>query len=96
MPGANTVYEDTLGVKTGIWEGILLEDGLDLSIKQITKLQDTALYFTSSIEITNNGATDLTDLYYIRNVDPDQDMDNCGTFMTYNTIVSNTRNLLPQ
>lgn len=90
MPGANTVYEDTLGVKTGIWEGILLEDGLDLSIKQITKLQDTALYFTSSIEITNNGATDLTDLYYIRNVDPDQDLDNCGTFMTYNTIVSNT------
>lgn len=90
MPGANVLYSDSAGVKTAVWEGTLEQDSLNLFIRQTTVLPDTALYFTSEIEITNNGTEDLFDIYYIRNVDPDQDLDNCMTFMTHNTIVSNT------
>lgn len=90
IPGSNTFYSDSAGMLTAIWEGSLVDGDLDLSVKQITTLADTALFFISTIEITNNGATDLTDLYYIRNVDPDQDLDHCGTFATYNSILSNT------
>ena len=90
IPGSNTIYSDSAGLQTAVWEGWLVDDDLDLSLKQITTLADTSLYFISTIEITNNGATDLTDLYYIRNVDPDQDFDHCGIYATYNSILSNT------
>ena len=90
MPGENVLYTDSAGVKTAVWEGTLTQDSLSLFIRQTTILPDTALFFISEMEITNTGTEDLVDVYYIRNVDPDQDLDNCGTFMTHNTIESNT------
>lgn len=90
IPGANVSYTDSAGVKTAVWEGYLTWDSINLFVRQTTILPDTSLFFISEMEIINEGTEDLTDVYYIRNVDPDQDLDNCGTFMTHNTIESNT------
>lgn len=89
IPGSIITYSDTLGVKTGVWGGLLETDDLDLTITQSTILPDTALFFILQVEITNNSTTDLSGLYYTYNVDPDQDVDGCGSFWTINQVISN-------
>lgn len=88
IPGGIVSYTDTLGVKQVIWEGTLSDGDLSLTIQQITTLPDTALFYTTEINITNTGTTDLTDLYYTNNIDPDQDQNSTGDFTTYNSILS--------
>ncbi|MBC8045629.1 MAG: hypothetical protein H7Y00_02430, partial [Fimbriimonadaceae bacterium] len=89
IPGSIISYTDTLGIKTAVWEGTLVDGDLDITIQQSTILPDTALFFILEVKITNNSATDLIDFYYTYNVDPDQDVDFCGDYSTTNTIVNN-------
>lgn len=88
IPGSITSYVDTLGVKSVIWEGDLITPFISLHIEQITTLPDTALFFITDVNITNMGTSDISDLYYETNIDPDQDLDNAGTFATYNSVLS--------
>ncbi len=81
IPGEITGYVDTGGYKSGIWEGDI--DDISLHITQTTTFPDGALYFLTAIELCNEGAADLADVYYLRNVDPDQDVVECGS--VYNT-----------
>jgi hypothetical protein len=90
MFGANVSYTDSAGIKSGVWEGTLTWDSILLTIRQTTYLPDSALYFISKVEIINESPVDLTDVYYMRNVDPDQDVDWCGEYSTTNAIISNT------
>ena len=90
MFGANVSYTDSAGIKSGVWEGTLSWDSILLTIRQTTYLPDSALYFISKVEIINESPVDLTDVYYMRNVDPDQDVDWCGEYSTTNAIISNT------
>ncbi|MBC8172798.1 MAG: hypothetical protein H7X71_02730, partial [Chitinophagales bacterium] len=82
IDGAVVGYTDTGGYKSATWEGEI--DDIDLGITQYTVFPDGALFFLTSVELCNNGATDMVDVYYMRNVDPDQDQPVCGTFMTTN------------
>lgn len=88
IPGGITGYTDSGGYKSATWEGTI--SSIDLDITQTTIFPDGALYFLTNIEMCNTGATDLTDVYYMRNVDPDQDQPQpgCGVFTTTNTIES--------
>jgi hypothetical protein len=90
MFGANVSYTDSAGIKSGVWEGTLTWDSILLTIRQTTYLPDSALFFISKVEIINESPVNLTDVYYMRNVDPDQDVDWCGEYSTTNAIISNT------
>lgn len=89
IDGDVTEYIDGGTYKEGIWEGEIIDGSINISIKQTTTFPNDALYFVTEVEICNNGLSDITDLYYMRNVDPDQDLDFCGTFGTENEIVYN-------
>ncbi len=77
------------GIKQGIWEGEIEDGDVNLSIKQTTSMRNAGLYFLTAVEICNTGDADITDLYYMRNVDPDQDVDWCGPYTTTNDIIYN-------
>jgi gliding motility-associated-like protein len=82
-------YADAGGLKQGVWEGNLDEDGYNLSITQTTTFPNGALFFLTKVEICNDGTEDIEDLYYMRNVDPDQDVDHCSSYGTTNEIIYN-------
>lgn len=87
IPGEVTGYDYTGGTYSMTWEGNISSE--DLNITQHTTLPEDAVYFLTTVTLCNEGATDLTDVYYMRNVDPDNDVVYGGTFNTINTIISN-------
>ncbi|MBK7035920.1 MAG: gliding motility-associated C-terminal domain-containing protein [Chitinophagales bacterium] len=89
IPGSITGYDYTAGVYTTTWEGNITSGSFDIDVTQRTELPEDKLYFLTFINICNNGATPLTDVYYKRNVDPDQDQPWSGDFTTFNDVVSN-------
>ncbi|MFT5822272.1 MAG: gliding motility-associated-like protein [Crocinitomix sp.] len=66
------------------WEGEV--DGVTINVKY--HLIRDQLYYTTEITLINGSGIDQTDLYYYRNVDPDNNQSIGGTFVTTNTIVS--------
>jgi gliding motility-associated-like protein len=87
IPGSVTDYTDTGGYKSATWEGSIA--ALNLSVTQKTTFPDGALFFLTTVTLCNEGATDLTSIYYKRNVDPDQDEPWSGNYSTYNTVIYN-------
>ncbi len=61
-----------------------------LAIQQIYTVGSNNLYMDVEVRLTNLSGTDLTDIYYYRNVDPDNNVDqgSADGFTTTNTIVS--------
>ena len=86
IPGDITSYEFADGVYTAVWEGDIASE--NLAITQTTRLPEDKLYFTTEITFCNEGATDLVDVYYNRNVDPDNDQPWSGSLPLSITIVS--------
>ena len=83
LAGTNVAYSNSGGVIQGIWKGT---DGA-LAIRQTTILDTNKLYFTVNVVLTNTGATPLTNIYYIRTVDPDNDETRySGDYTTVNKI----------
>lgn len=88
IPGDISDYTYAAGIYTGVWTGNLTAaGGIDLDITQITTLPEDALYFVTRILLCNNGPDPLNDVYYKRNVDPDNDQPWSGDFTTDNVIV---------
>jgi len=87
IPGDVSDYTYAGGVYTGVWTGNLTTGTTDLDITQITTLPEDALYFVTRILLCNNGADPLNNVYYKRNVDPDNDQPWSGDFTTDNVIV---------
>lgn len=87
IPGSVVAYSDTGGFKSATWEGSI--GAINLDVTQKTIFPDGALFFLTSVTLCNTGATDLYNLYYKRNVDPDQDQPWSGDFTTTNIVVSN-------
>ncbi len=89
MTGTNVGYSNTGGIIKGIWQG---NKGA-LSIRQTTILDSTKLYFTVNVVLKNTGGTPLTDIYYLRTLDPDNEetvtdggIPGAGSYTTVNTI----------
>ncbi len=87
IPGSVTDYSFAAGIYTGTWEGNITTGSTDLDITQITTLPEDKLYFVTRILLCNNGDEPLNDVYYKRNVDPDNDQPWSGDFTTNNIIV---------
>jgi len=87
IPGDVSDYSYAAGLYTGIWTGNITTPTVDLDITQITTLPEDKLYFVTRILLCNNGDEVLNDVYYKRNVDPDNDQPWSGDFTTDNVIV---------
>lgn len=69
------------------WEGDCTT-GTDLHFKINYLMQDSALFYATSVSITNNTAAAISNLYYYKNMDPDNNEPIFGSFTTTNKIVS--------
>lgn len=84
IPGAIVAYSagDTL---SATWQGVH-PDGFRLSIR--TYFPRNKRYFIGEVTLENLGTALLEDIYFSRQVDPDNDQAWGGGFPTYNKIVS--------
>ena len=57
-------------------------------VQHTYSVPDGSAYILMETQLTNNSATDINDLYFMRTVDPDNDQSVTGNFDTTNTIVS--------
>src|ERR1700746_1123646 len=85
--GAITGWNHTFNCYTADWEGDYTS-ATDLHFHINYFLQQTDLYYTTTVSITNNTSATIPDMYYYRNVDPDNNETVGAGFTTQNTIVS--------
>ncbi|MCG8578103.1 MAG: PKD domain-containing protein [Flavobacteriales bacterium] len=64
------------------WEGAI--NGIQVNV--LYKLVSTELYYTTKVTLTNTNPTDELDVYYYRNLDPDNNQPIGWGFVTTNTI----------
>lgn len=85
IPGTLSNYTQDGDCLSVDWNGTI--NGVDVKI--IYRLLANDLFYTTEVILTNNTPADLTDLYYYRNVDPDNNVTiNGGSYETQNTIVA--------
>jgi len=87
IPGAMTDWTQILNCYSADWEGDLTT-GTNLHFKINYFLQETDLFYTTTVSITNNTAATIPEMYYYRNLDPDNNVSISLDYNTQNTIVS--------
>jgi hypothetical protein len=65
----------------------VLGAGHDVTLTQTITLGEDANFFTTTIDIFNGGTSALTNVRFMRNLDPDQDVQAHNDFNTYNDVV---------
>ena len=63
--------------------------GNGVTLTQTTTLGDDANYFTTTIDVANGSSGELTDVRFLRNFDPDQDVQMRGSYYTANDVIHN-------
>jgi VCBS repeat-containing protein len=66
-----------------------LNAGNGVTLVQTLALGSDANFFTTTIDITNNGPADISNLRFLRNFDPDQDVQKYNDYKTFNDVVQN-------
>ncbi len=87
IPGSISSYSDDGLSRTVIWEGTYNAPAGTMSVNQTTITPADRVYFLTRVILCNNGLAPLIDVYYGRNVDPDNDQPWSTDFVTTNTIV---------
>lgn len=83
MTGSNTSYTAIGTQQVGVWEGALG----NLEIKQTVTQREDKVYFVTRVELTNTGATTLTNIYYNRSLDPEPDATIGGNYSSDKRII---------
>ncbi len=84
IPGSISSYNvegDCIFVE---WDGEIA----NVEVHIVYRLITTELYYTTEVTLTNTGGGDLTDVYYYRNLDPDNNVTIGGGYGTQNTVVA--------
>lgn len=82
LTGTNQYVTTAGGVTTSLWSGSFG----NLNIKQTTVVKQNKLYFIGNVKFYNTGGTPLNNVYYMRTLDPDNDVSISGNFSTTNVI----------
>ena len=82
LSGSNVSYTTTATEKKAVWEGIMT----DLLVRQTIIIKNSKSYFTANIFFKNTGTDTLKQIYYMRTVDPDNEVSHTGDFKTKNKI----------
>lgn len=86
IPGSITHYSKIQDCISADWEGDLIDSTTNLHFKINYFLQQNDLFYTTTISITNNTNDTIPLLYYYRNLDPDNNVEQTGDYSTTNTI----------
>jgi len=84
LTGNNVSYTQSGAVMTACWQGTAYGN---LSITQVTVLDTDKMFWVATITLTNTGTSTFKDIYYMRELDPDNEEPETGSFVTTNTIV---------
>lgn len=87
IPGAITDWQHVFDCYTADWEGDVTGP-TNLHFKVNYFLQENDLFYTTTISVTNNTAATIPEVYYYRNLDPDNNVSISFDYTTTNTIVS--------
>ena len=79
-------YSHILSCYNVDWSGSVISGTTNINAKINYFLQETDLYYTTTVSLTNNSASIIPTLYYYRNLDPDNNQSIGGTFVTTNLI----------
>lgn len=85
--GAITSWSHASGQTLCDWEGDATS-ATNLHFKINYQLQDNDLFYITTVTITNNTGATIPELFYYRNLDPDNNVIISGDYVTTNTIVS--------
>jgi len=83
LTGSNIQYITTASDKKAVWEG---QQGT-LKMRQTISLRNDKAYFTANIFMKNTGTDTLKKIYYMRTLDPDNEVSVTSNFSTKNKIV---------
>jgi len=82
LSGSNTSLSVTSIDKKAVWQGSMN----NLLLKQTITLKNEKSYFTANIFLKNTGLDTLKNIYYMRTVDPDNEVSNTNNYKTKNKI----------
>jgi hypothetical protein len=87
IPGSIKSWSKTGNCMTCVWSGTLTSGGNNIGVKITYDVEDGKLYYNTTVLLTNNSSTVIPDMYYMRTLDPDNNvMMAGGSFMTVNEI----------
>ena len=84
ITGSLSNYEQIGNCISVQWDGSVN----NVAIQLVYSMNITELYYTTEVTITNNTGAALTDVYYYRNLDPDNNVTLTFNYVTQNTIVA--------
>jgi hypothetical protein len=82
ITGSYTSVKDSANMFIADWEG----EVNGLSVRQRVRMPKDSLFFTVEVSLRNNNPSTLRNVYYMRNVDPDNEERITGNYTTKNTI----------
>jgi gliding motility-associated-like protein len=82
LTGSNTSLTATATEKKAVWQGTMT----DLLVRQTIVIKNAKSYFTANIFLKNTGIDTLKQIYYMRTVDPDNEVSYTNSFITKNKI----------
>lgn len=83
IPGANISHNTDASGVTSVWQGSV--SGLQINQKTIAPQNE--VFFVVRVELTNTTAADMNNVYYMRTLDPDNDVTLSTNFATLNSII---------
>ena len=85
ISGANQslIYNPATGIIENIWAGASTSG---IGLTQTTTLNENDLFFVTTVEVCNNSTMVMENVTYLRNFDPDNDREVCGSFSTTNCV----------
>jgi hypothetical protein len=89
IQGSVTRYANDGVTITGTWQGMI--NGIEITSK--TSVPIDKLYFLTEVTMRNVSQDTIHNLYYMRNIDPDNEVTLTGDYNTLNTIVSQNPNI---
>lgn len=82
IPGSNLSLVTDATKKVSVWEGNVT----GLKIVQKTEVPLNEVFFVVKVELTNTTATTLNDVYYVRTLDPDNEVTITDNYTTVNSV----------
>ncbi len=84
--GSITSWAHTGTLTSTVWDGDDIISGLHFKISYF--LGDNDLFYTTTVAVTNTSSATINNLYYYRNLDPDNNHALNGDYSTQNTIIN--------
>ena len=86
--GNTIAYLNNAGAKTVCWSGAAVSGTNNITANITYSLGIGNLYYTTTVRLTNNSAGTIPEMYYYKNLDPDNNQSIGAGFVTTNSIVS--------